>query len=59
MFKLLSRRQIIEIAQLLTAVMLLVVGRRITLSFGNRKSVFIVKNNKKWVFSGIFDFSKK
>ena len=46
----------IDIAQILTAFVLLVVERRILSSFGNRKSVFVVRNDKNKIFSEIFDF---
>ena len=58
MFQFLSEQQTIEIVQIMTPVVLHVMGRRKLSSFGNRKSVFVVRNYKKWEFSEIFDFSK-
>ena len=56
--KLHFRPQIIKIPYIMTVIVLNVVMKTILSSFGNRKSVLIVKKYKKWVFSGIFDFSK-
>ena len=47
-FQFLSKPQRIETDQILTAFVLSVVGRRILSRFGDRKSVFIVRNYRKW-----------
>ena len=49
----------IDIAQMLTASFLLVVERRILSRVGNRKSVFVLRNDKNKIFSEIFDFPPK
>ena len=57
-FQFLSKPQRIETGQILTVFVLLVVGKRILSRFGDRKSVFVVRNYEKWWFWGIFDFPK-
>ena len=58
-FQFLSKPQRIETGQILTVFVLLVVGKGILSRFGDRKSVFVVRNYEKWWFWGIFDFPKK
>ena len=59
MFKFLSWSEIIDIAQIMIAIVLLVVRERILTYFGKRKLIFIVRNYKKMGLFIDFRFVQK